>query len=239
MQPISLLASGSRAATGLPRDASAPGQEGVSEPEKPSQPARRDRGRKRDARTHEGKSRRLKCQAGTDTLPREGQAWHPGSTLNSGRPSPTAHPRRPARPVHPPAPITRDSPVASRPQGWTTMEDAPAGWTHKAEWAGGAPSAELQTEAGSLPGSSPSLLTGAPLSIAYVWAATLHFGSQNITTGASPVETSRFLWKVTGSFIISSRAELILGETINCPDPDESRDERCGAVSSQAGHGGL
>ena len=44
---------------------------------------------------------------------------------------------------------------------------------------------------------------------------------------------------MTGSFIISSRAELILGETINCPDPDESGDERRGAVSSQAGHGGL
>ena len=74
VQPVSLLASGSQAAAGLPRDASAPGQEGVSEAEKPSQPARRDRGRKRDARTHEGKSRRLKCQAGADTLPREGQA---------------------------------------------------------------------------------------------------------------------------------------------------------------------
>ena len=39
--------------------------------------------------------------------------------------------------------------------------------------------------------------------------------------------------QVTGSFVIKSRAELILGETINCPDPDESGDERRGAVSSQ------
>lgn len=36
-------------------------------------------------------------------------------------------------------------------------------------------------------------------------------------------------YKVTG------RANI--GEAINCPDPDESRDERRGAVSSQAGAG--
>ena len=192
MQPISLLASGSRATAGLPRDASAPSQEGVSEPKKPSQPARRDRGRKRDARTHEGKSWRLKCQAGTDMLPKEGQAWHPGSTLNSGRPSPTAHPRRPARPVHPPAPITRDSPVASRPQGWTTTKTHRQDGHTRPSGLEKPPAPSSRQRQAAYPGPRQVCSRG-PLS------ALLMSGQRLCILGAKILLQGRLLWKPAGS----------------------------------------
>lgn len=161
----------------------------------------------------------------------------PPSALHSGHPSPVAHPRRPVRSVHAPAPITWDSPVASRPRGWTTTEDAPARWTHEAEWAGGAPAPSLgQRQAAHL--SPRQVLTG-PLSVACVWAVTLLLGAKILLQGHLLRKPEGSPWNVMGSFITKSGVELILGETINCPDPDESEDERRGAVSSQAGRGGL
>lgn len=100
------------------------------------------------------------------------------------------------------------------------------------------PGTKLGTEAGGRPESSPSLLTET-LKVACVWAATLLLGAKILLQGCLLWKPAGSPWKVMGSFITKSRAELIMGETINCPDPDESRDERRGAVSSQAGRGGL
>ena len=191
-------------------------------------------------RTHKAKSRRLKGQAGANTLLREGQAWRPAPALGP--------PLRAPLSCRSPPPPCEVCPHASahhmgQPRGFTTPRldnhgrrasrtdtRGRVGWRSRG--------AELRTEAGGPPESSPSLLTG-PLSVACVWAATLLLGAKILLQGRLLRKPEGSPWNVTGSFITKSWAELILGETINCPDPDESEDERRGAVSSQAGRGGL
>lgn len=211
MQPVSLPASGSRAAAGLPRDASAPGQDGVSEPEKLSQPARLDRRHRTEVESATQEHTRV-SHGGRDArrAPREGQAWHLGPALHSGRSSLIAHPRRPARPVHPPAPVTRDSPVASRPRGWTTTEDTPADGHTRPSGLEEPPVPSSKQRQAAYPGPRQVCSWGAPLSTACVWAATLRFGSQNITTGVSPAETSRLSMEGDGKlhYKVTGRANI-------------------------------